>query len=59
MKTCDAASFAHSRGIIHRDLKPTNVMISDFGQVYVLDWGIARLVRSELALADLDPPGTF
>jgi len=59
VKTCDAASFAHSRGIIHRDLKPTNVMISDFGQVYVLDWGIARLVRSDLALADLDPPGAL
>jgi serine/threonine protein kinase len=59
VKTCDAASFAHSRGIIHRDLKPTNVMISDFGQVYVLDWGIARLVRSPVTLADLDPPGAF
>ncbi len=59
VKICDAASFAHSRGIIHRDLKPTNVMISDFGQVYVLDWGIASLVRSELASVDLDPPGTF
>jgi serine/threonine-protein kinase len=42
-KVCDAVSFAHSRNVIHRDLKPTNVMISDFGQVYVLDWGIARL----------------
>jgi hypothetical protein len=59
VKTCDAASFAHSRGIIHRDLKPTNLMISDFGQVYVLDWGIARLVRSAVTLADLDPPGAF
>lgn len=43
LKVCDAVSFAHSRGVIHRDLKPTNIMISDFGQVYVLDWGIARL----------------
>jgi serine/threonine-protein kinase len=41
VKVCDAISFAHSRGIVHRDLKPANVMISDFGQVYVLDWGVA------------------
>jgi CRP-like cAMP-binding protein len=48
VKVCDAVSFAHSRGVIHRDLKPTNIMVSDFGQVYVLDWGIARLRPLEL-----------
>ncbi len=42
VKVCDAVAFAHSRGVVHRDLKPLNIMLSDFGQVYVLDWGIAR-----------------
>jgi serine/threonine-protein kinase len=41
-KVCDAVDFAHSRGVLHLDLKPANVMIADFGQVYVADWGVAR-----------------
>ncbi len=44
VKVCDAVAFAHSRGVVHRDIKPLNIMLSDFGQVYVLDWGIARLL---------------
>lgn len=44
VKVCDAVAFAHSRGILHRDIKPSNVMVGEFGQVYVVDWGIARLL---------------
>lgn len=41
-KVCDALSFAHASNIIHRDLKPENVMVGEFGEVLVMDWGIAK-----------------
>jgi eukaryotic-like serine/threonine-protein kinase len=42
-QVCLAVDFAHSRGVVHRDLKPANIMLGDFGEVYVLDWGVARV----------------
>ncbi|MCA1586987.1 MAG: serine/threonine protein kinase, partial [Acidobacteria bacterium] len=43
-RLCDAVSFAHAHGIVHRDLKPENVMVGPFGEVLVMDWGVARRV---------------
>lgn len=44
-RICEAVAFAHARGIVHRDLKPDNVMLGEFGETLVLDWGAAKVLR--------------
>ncbi len=47
MRVCHAMAYAHGKGILHRDLKPENVMVGRFGEVYVLDWGIAVALHDD------------
>jgi len=51
LRVADAVAFAHANGVLHRDLKPENVMLGDFGEVLVMDWGLAR-ISSEFPNAD-------
>jgi serine/threonine protein kinase len=61
LRICEAVAFAHARGVLHRDLKPANVMVGPFGEVLVMDWGLAKILRAETQLADrpADPEATI
>jgi eukaryotic-like serine/threonine-protein kinase len=47
LRVCDAVGFAHARGVLHRDLKPANIMVGPFGEVLVMDWGLAKILREQ------------
>lgn len=47
-QVCQGVTYAHSRGVIHRDLKPENIVVGEFGQTFLLDWGIAKVATSSM-----------
>jgi len=61
LRICDAVGFAHARGVLHRDLKPANIMVGPFGEVLVMDWGLAKILRDEVSRStrESDPEATI
>jgi serine/threonine protein kinase len=56
-RVCDALAFAHANGVVHRDLKPANIMVGEFGEVLVMDWGLAKVLGDAEEAMDTDGDG--
>jgi serine/threonine protein kinase len=52
LSVCDAVQYAHARGVVHRDVKPDNIMVGEFGEVLVLDWGVAKVSGETAAVSN-------
>ncbi len=65
IQVCNALGFAHDLGVLHRDIKPGNIMLGDFGEVLLLDWGLARFIdsdsdaRSSMSVSTIEPASTM
>jgi serine/threonine protein kinase len=59
LRVCDPVAFAHSRGVLHRDIKPANIMVGLFGEVLVMDWGLAKIVAHASGDTVQDAQATF
>ena len=53
IRVCEALAYAHSKGVVHRDIKPGNVMVGKFGEVFLMDWGLAKVMGRE---EDMEEP---
>jgi serine/threonine protein kinase len=59
LRVCDPVAFAHARGVLHRDIKPANIMVGSFGEVLVMDWGLAKIVAHTTGGSPQDADATL
>lgn len=59
LRVCEAIHFAHNKGVLHRDIKPSNILLGAFGEVYVVDWGVAKVLNEAEDLTDEESPDSL